>query len=356
MTDSLRLEATSLLWPEGGLEAVACCPVCGSELHHLLHTQLTDRVFYCAPGAWTLFGCAQCGSAYLDPRPTTETIHLAYERYYTHTLPKQVEGTSLHGVSWVRRALTNGYRNWRFGTTFCPASVLGVFVTGLMPGKRRVIEREFRHLPRPTSGARLLDVGFGSGSFLDLAQAAGWQVSGCDTDSVTVASASKRGFDVRQGGIEAFSDMSESFDVITLSHVIEHVHHPREVTQEIYRLLKPGGQVWIETPNSQSYGHEHFAQNWRGLEPPRHLVLFSWKALEVMLKKCGFRDVERLPRYDLYTRLAAKSRAISSGRDPYEKKQLRQSERIMGYMMNLRARLFPERTEYITLVARKPCR
>ncbi|MSR85701.1 class I SAM-dependent methyltransferase [Candidatus Uhrbacteria bacterium] len=341
-------------WPHGGTERVLYCPVCSSENRHLLYTDLTDRIFYCAPGRWNLYECLKCGCGYLDPRPTQETIHLAYQRYYTHKIQTRVDGNLLVGLHRIFRALTNGYRNWRFGTEFRPASKIGIFVLWIVSGTRQKVDREFHHVPRPSPGAQLLDVGFGNGYFLNLAQAAGWKVSGCDTDPVTVASASKNGIDVRLGGIASFSNMPESFDMITLSHVIEHLHDPRDVSREIYRLLKPGGMVWMETPNIRSYGHLNFGRHWRGLEPPRHLVLFNWNALESMLEGCGFRDVKRLPLYDLYPSLAAKSNAIASGRDPYGKNLSKPRSRFMGFLLNVKTRLHPEKSEFITLIAHKP--
>src|SRR6266852_6812100 len=71
-------------WPSEGLEAVKCCPVCDSGQRTQLYSNLIDNVFYTAPGHWTLYRCQGCGSAYLDPRPTPEFIHLAYRNYYTH--------------------------------------------------------------------------------------------------------------------------------------------------------------------------------------------------------------------------------------------------------------------------------
>ena len=101
-------------WPRDGLERVGHCPVCGAGESHVLHEGLTDRVFFCAPGTWTLHACESCTSAYLDPRPTPQTIGLAYQAYFTHA---DAPGyASLGPVSRFRRRLANGYRNRKFGT------------------------------------------------------------------------------------------------------------------------------------------------------------------------------------------------------------------------------------------------
>src|SRR3954451_11454477 len=71
-------------WPAGGLEAQSTCPACGSHDREPLHSDLRDRVFGAAPGDWSLVRCLACGSAYLDPRPTRDTIGIAYSSYFTH--------------------------------------------------------------------------------------------------------------------------------------------------------------------------------------------------------------------------------------------------------------------------------
>lgn len=213
-------------WPAGGLEAVKQCPLCGGQSRHLLYQDLTDRIFRCAPGRWDLYRCESCCSAYLDPRPTHETIHLAYQQYYTHQRSTRQDTESLAAWRRLVRALANGYRNHRYGGQLQPQSTLGRWLIPLFPALRVGFDREMRYLQRLSPGAKLLDVGFGCGAFLDLAQQVGWHVYGVDSDPVSVANAKNAGLNVRLGRIEAFADMAGQFDVITLSHVIEHVHDP----------------------------------------------------------------------------------------------------------------------------------
>jgi hypothetical protein len=61
------------------------CPSCGSSERRLLHADLTDRTYMFAPGRWNLFRFARCSCAYLDPRPTEQTLNLAYGDYYEGT-------------------------------------------------------------------------------------------------------------------------------------------------------------------------------------------------------------------------------------------------------------------------------
>jgi SAM-dependent methyltransferase len=209
-------------------------------------------------------------------------------------------------------------------------------------------------MPQASVGARLLDVGFGDGKFLARAASAGYRVSGCDIDSDVIDAALKRGFDVRAGGIESFKNMPESFDVITLGHSIEHVYDPLATLRQAHALLKPGGMIWIETPNIRSYGHDRFGAHWRGLEPPRHLVLFHWEKLESVLKDVGFVSVTRLPFFENFYKLAKQSQAIIEGKDPNDWDPISEPSPWTVFLTWVQTRFWhPEKTEFITLIARK---
>lgn len=89
-------------------------------------------------------------------------------------------------------------------------------------------------------------------------------------------------------GLNGFGAVESRFDVITLNHVIEHVSDPIELLRSCYRLLKLGGQLWLQTPNIDSLGSRRYGRHWRGLEPPRHLVLFDPVSLRSALHQAGF--------------------------------------------------------------------
>jgi 2-polyprenyl-3-methyl-5-hydroxy-6-metoxy-1,4-benzoquinol methylase len=305
-------------WPPTGLESVKECPVCGSTRRRVLYSGLRDNVFFCAPGDWVLHDCVDCRSAYLDPRPSAATLHLAYRTYYTHEEQEPISASSLRGLKYVRRVLTNGYKNWRFGARLKPSGWLGAPFLFLLPFKRTAIEREFRHLPSLAKHGRLLDIGFGSGDFLYAAQAIGWAVAGIDTDSKVVSNALKRGLNVQQGNLEVFAAESNAFDVITLSHVIEHVQEPIPVLEACYRLLKPGGRLWLETPNISSLGRIRFRNNWRGLETPRHLVIFNRRSLHTSLNQIGFTHVRDVPQPSPCSFIYSSSQRMKQKLDPNE--------------------------------------
>jgi SAM-dependent methyltransferase len=203
----------------------------------------------------------------------------------------------------------NSYRNHRFGGRLQPSVTWGSWIVRLIPSYRSAVEHELRYLPALWPGARLLDVGFGGGSFLALAKDVGWEIAGADTDPIVVNNALQRGLEVRAGGIEVYADSKGSFDALSMSHVIEHVHEPRVTLEWARKLLKPEGLLYVETPNMDALGHREFAARWRGLEPPRHLTMFTWDGLERLLNAAGFEVVRRIARPSLYSELAAASRA-----------------------------------------------
>lgn len=346
------IPATVPPWPANDLEAVERCPVCRSSERALLHDGLTDRVFRCAPGTWTLYACLACGSAYLNPRPTFSSIDRAYAEYFTHASGESVPTNELPKAKQLRRSLANGYRNWRFGTRLAPATSWGVPLALVMPRMHKLLDVAYRHLPKPSAGARLLDIGAGNGDFLDLARSAGWAVQGVEPDRKAATVCRDRGLDVRVGGIEQFAEERGRFDYITISHVIEHVHDPRGLLMQAFDLLEPGGCLYIDTPNIDAFGHKRYGDAWRGLEPPRHLVLFNWHSLERVLRDVGFKCVMRKPRTSVYPELAARSRALAQGRDSYRAKPSL-GDKITGRILAARMPFKYRDSEFVTLLSYK---
>ena len=303
-------------WPEGGLDSVGSCPVCASKSRKLLYSSLVDDVFFVAPGKWSLWSCCNCGSAYLDPRPNEETIGLAYSSYYTHSA---VDSDSVPSsiVGRLRRSLANGYLNDRFGLSRTPSLLLGKWVALLLPSLRANLDYRYRNMPRRVSRGRVLDVGFGDGSFLQRAEEAGWEAIGLDPDPVACANAKEAGLNVECAPLSEFATRAGRFGYVTMAHVVEHVHDPRETLKLLFELVEPGGQLWIDTPNIGSAGHKCFAENWHGLDAPRHLVIFNWDSITQLLREVGFKSVSKLPYVSMAAHIHMCSRAARKGKDPY---------------------------------------
>jgi 2-polyprenyl-3-methyl-5-hydroxy-6-metoxy-1,4-benzoquinol methylase len=276
-------------WPREGLESVPRCPLCDSAGRRLLHARLVDDTFGTAPGRWDLQGCAQCGAAYLDPRPDVATIGIAYRTYYTHgAAPEAVDGRLKAVVRAQVLRFSDAYvRSELRREPVRGADLARAWCVRVLPFAREVIDARYRHLRRNDGGRRLLDVGCGDGTFLRRARELGWEGEGVDFDPGAVAAARAHGFDVRLGSIDVYAGRSNAFDVITCNHVIEHLHDPHALLGALHRLLTPSGELWLETPNIGSVGHAVFGRAWRGLETPRHLVVFNRAALVDAVRRAG---------------------------------------------------------------------
>jgi 2-polyprenyl-3-methyl-5-hydroxy-6-metoxy-1,4-benzoquinol methylase len=115
----------------------------------------------------------------------------------------------------------------------------------------------------------------------------GWDATGLDFDPRAIAAARSRGLNVSAGDVRSMAYSAASFDAIVMTHVIEHVVDPVGLLKECRRILKPQGTLVLVTPNPSSLGHRIYGRAWRGLEPPRHLVIFPPEALRLACAKAG---------------------------------------------------------------------
>ena len=345
-------------WPSSGLERVSKCPVCSSEDRREEIDGLEDKIFGVAPGKWTLHRCLKCRSVYLDPRPDLSTIGLAYENYFTHTSAKTRTGATL--VSWLRLMLGNSYRNRLFGTKLKPSMRGAWFLASVARGRAMDARLDGRGLDslHDVKG-NLLDVGCGNGAFLRFANQAGWTCSGVEPDAAAAAVAQSQGATILGSHLADLRGRFEAhFDVITLSHVIEHVHNPEECLKDCWSMLKPGGFLWIETPNIDSIGYEIYSRSWRGLEPPRHLVIFNPAALSGLLCEVGFVNIKVLPPWDHAERLFSLSASIAAGyvaeveAAPLSKKARKEIDSNVRRAA-IAVRKNPDRSEFIRTIAYK---
>lgn len=342
------------IWPAEDLETVPGCPVCGATERTLLYASLTDRVFGVAPGTWTLYRCSQCESAWLDPRPTPASIGKAYADYFTHIPDGDVSVVPRSRIVRWMHACLNGYSNARYGLKRTPTAAIGRWIIPMIPWFRAKADAQCRHLHRPSAGGRrLLDVGFGNGGFLKLAGEMGWDADGIDFDAEAVEVARAAGLHVRWATVDELLSLDEHYDVITISHVIEHVYEPVALLGSLYRLLKPGGCLWLETPNVESAGARRFGSGWRDLDPPRHLVLFNPRSLKVCLENAGFHKISQRWHGMVSLSVYAASAAILEGKLAKDV-----SPRLVpswaALISELQEAFDPVRREFLTIIAYKP--
>lgn len=329
------------VWGYADLEAAGFCPACHVMTHICQYVDLHDRLEG-VPGRWSMRKCARCSSLLLDPRPTVQTIGKAYVSYYTHRSGAQAyQDDNGNSVLW---RLANGYMNARFGSHRAPSTNLGRFIFPWLFPLRQQLEFFYRHLPR--GRGRLMDVGCGNGVFLLRAKAAGWNVVGLEPDPAAAAGIRSCGLDVHCGTLDTF-DESNAFDVVTASHVIEHVHDPEAFLAQIFALLRADGTIWLATPNVKSLGHRVFGRAWRGLEPPRHITVYSARALHTLLTAAGFTNIRFRRRGRGSAYILRASKALAAGRK-------RQLFPLSAGLVDLLASVCAYAGEELVVTARKP--
>jgi 2-polyprenyl-3-methyl-5-hydroxy-6-metoxy-1,4-benzoquinol methylase len=244
------------------------CTACGRS-GAPLYDGLRDNLFD-APGAWSLVQCTNpaCALLWLNPAPHPDDLPLLYQGYYTHG--DEVGSSVLRAARTLHRLIAN-----------CLLAPLGV------PMEQARARRMF--IDRKVAGT-LLDIGCGDGRFLSVMARRGWRVAGVDFDAAAVAQARElRRLDVKVGTAASQAASGEKYDRVTASHVIEHVAEPREFLRHCRQLLNPGGRIVLRTPNPRSFGHRRYGAAWRGLEPPRHLQLFTLPALSACASQADLR-------------------------------------------------------------------
>ncbi|MGH6781474.1 MAG: class I SAM-dependent methyltransferase, partial [Sphingomonadaceae bacterium] len=236
------------------------------------HETLSDHLFG-APGRWSVRRCTEpgCGLGWVDPKPRADQIGKLYAGYYTH---------QANGLGPPRSYATTGARH------IAKRVLATVFFW-----KSAAYRTDYFHLEGMKPG-RLLEVGCGNGDFLRAAAAAGWDALGIDFDAEAVAAArSHPGVRAEVGDLLDHHFPNGSFDAIVMNNLIEHLDDPLAEIAECHRLLRPGGRLVVITPNLDSMGHAIFGGDWRGLEPPRHLHLFSVPTLRRAARNSGYRHI-----------------------------------------------------------------
>lgn len=143
----------------------------------------------------------------------------------------------------------------------------------------------------PSKGA-ILDIGAGTGDFLAFAAADGWKTVGVEPSDKAKAIAKSKGVEFVQQTSEL---ENQSFDVITMWHVLEHVPNLDDQIKELKRLLKPKGTLIVAVPNFKSYDAKHYGNFWAAYDVPIHFWHFSKKAIELLFAKENMKLEKVLP-------------------------------------------------------------
>jgi len=154
--------------------------------------------------------------------------------------------------------------------------------------KRKLIEK--------TTGKKqgnILDVGAGTGAFLNTMKMANWKVTGIEPDK-NAREKAKELYGIHIEESEKMNSLpSQSFDAITLWHVLEHVHDLHENAEQLKNLLSANGKLFIAVPNYTSSDAKIYKEFWAAYDVPRHLYHFSPLAMKNLLQNHGLK-VEKI--------------------------------------------------------------
>ena len=160
----------------------------------------------------------------------------------------------------------------------------------------------FRQLSRilpPQS--RVLEIGCGHGLTLQKLKQAGHHVSGTEFSSHAASYAKDRlKIPMHVGSVDQLPVTDETFDLITLYHVLEHLEHPQTVLTRLHSMLKPTGHLLLEVPNYRSAFSRWFKSCWFHLDVPRHVFHYGKRSLIQILARSGYSIETCKTRYFLY--------------------------------------------------------
>lgn len=241
------------------------CIFCGSANYRFCFCA-SDRL-HNVPGTYKVHECRDCGLLFLNPQPEPEDLMAHYPaEYCAYDDERRFEARD-----------ENLYR---------------IFYGEDSSWAARLLHLPYHHALRTITGGpgtRLLDVGCGSGHFLAMMKRAlGFDVYGVEAFGKNESFAKRHGLNIFRGTLTEAHFPAQFFDVVTMSHVLEHMPDPRAALKEVRRLLKPDGTLIIAVPNSASLLRYLFGRDWFSLDAPRHLFVPSVRNLRAFFSNEGF--------------------------------------------------------------------
>jgi len=191
-----------------------------------------------------LFRCANCGFVFSCIKPSIEELNVAYSSY---ARDNQISEITIKRYNDLLDEF-EGYRNTN----------------------------------------NIIDVGCGDGWFLVEAKKRGWSVFGTEFEERAVVNGGAKGIIMHQGVLKP-SNYSVTFDIITSFEVVEHINNPMEEFKNFYSILRPGGLVYVTTPNFNSLSRKLLGPKWNVLNYPEHLSYYTPGTLRFAFKKSGLK-------------------------------------------------------------------
>ncbi len=291
----------------------AICPLCNSsQTRYYLNCKdhlVSDETF-------DLVQCADCRLVFTQNAPAPDEISRYYQsqNYISHSDTKK--GLTARLYHMARQVM--------------------------LPAKRKTVQ----NFTGKNTGA-LLDYGSGTGYFIKHMSDYGWETQGIEIDE-RAREYAKEWTHLPVDSPDVLASLPDNhFDIITLWHVLEHIHDVKETLSQLHRVLKSDGHLVIALPNYTSPDAEHYKENWAAYDVPRHLWHFAPKTVRNVLSDNGFRldSLKPLPLDAFY---------ISMLSEKYQEHSLPLLRGIMmGFQSWLKSLPEPERSSSLTYIAVK---
>jgi len=231
------------------------CVVCKETGHSVFFDSVQNRLNI--GETFKIVQCQNCGFKYLNPRPTIESIKNYYdvEEYHPHKISEE----SMIDKIYLK------VRDININT------------------KNKILNKLSKQ------NKTLLDIGCGTGEFIEAMQKDGWNVSGMETAKEARDMAIKEDIHV----FDDLKNINDKFHIITMWHVLEHIHEIPTLMDNLSGLLSDDGFLVIAVPNIDSADAKFYKENWIALDTPRHLYHFRPRDIISLLEKYSF-EVKRI--------------------------------------------------------------
>ncbi|WP_197901691.1 class I SAM-dependent methyltransferase [Rhodocytophaga rosea] len=245
------------------LEKIEKCPVCNSENYYM---DIICKDYVISQEEFQIVKCQSCNFRFTNPRPGQQEIGKYYQStdYISHQDDNEGVINKLYYIV-----------------------------------KQKNLNSKLQLINDLYNKGSVLDIGCGTGSFLEICKKDGWITVGIEPDE----KARKKAVQKTQGEVKEniYELPFQKFDIITMWHVLEHVHLLNETIEKIKQLLNENGKLIIAVPNRDSYDAKRFGTYWAAYDVPRHLYHFTQETLMQLMKKHQLKIFKVLPmKYDAY--------------------------------------------------------
>lgn len=227
------------------------CPICNSISHK---THIKSKDYSVSKKKFTIVSCKDCDFLFTNPRPKDEDLGQYYvsDHYISHN---------------------NTRKN--------------IFEKAYQVVRKFNIKSKYRLVSEFFNSGRILDIGCGTGEFLQKCKNKNWKTKGIEPSEI----ARKQAIENHNLDVDESTDLSElndEFDIITMWHVLEHVTELNSTISEIKRLLSKDGKAIIAVPNTNSFDCSYYKEYWAAYDLPIHLYHFSKDSIVRVFEKHGF--------------------------------------------------------------------